>query len=109
MEQAAFLQVIMNGTACFLFEQAHHMEFTDEKFLSKNIDGQVFCQVGIDIAQDFQNTVVCRRDRGRKSGFGILHTTGDFDEQSQKQTIADNDPAIFVFCQFLFQSVRDRP
>ena len=38
MKQAAFLQVIVDGTACFLFEQTHHVEFTDEEFLSQNIN-----------------------------------------------------------------------
>ena len=58
MKQTAFLQIIMNGTACFLFEQAHHVEFTDKEFLCQKIDGKILCQVGIDLAQNIQNPAV---------------------------------------------------
>ena len=32
MEQATFLQIIVNGAARFLFEQTHHVKFTDELY-----------------------------------------------------------------------------
>ena len=41
MKQTAFLQIVMDGTSRFLFEQAHHVEFADEKFICQQINGKI--------------------------------------------------------------------
>ena len=57
VEQAAFLQISMDGLACFLPEQAHHVKFADEKLLRQFVDVEIVTQMAVDVTDNFADAI----------------------------------------------------
>ena len=104
VDQPPVAEIIVDGLAHFLTEQAHHMEFADIKLLGQGIDGQIFRQMGIDVAQDVQNTAVFTGLRLGQFCFRIVDIPTHLGKNLQEQAGTENLVAVTLSCQFLFQA-----
>ena len=54
-QEALLIYVAVDGITSFLFEETHHMEFTQEKPGGQTVNCEVGGRIFRDIAHDFQN------------------------------------------------------
>ena len=104
MDQPSVAEIIVDGLAYFLAEQAHHVVFADVELFGQGIDGQIFRQMGIDVAQDVQNAAVFTGLGFGKFCFRAVNIPTHLRKNLEEQAGTEDLVAITLSCQFLFQA-----
>ncbi len=98
--------VQMDGGACFLAEQAHHVVFADEEGLGQVTDVDILAEIGIDVADDLPDPLVPWHHGTGPEGLAASHGSADFHQKAQKSSTAQDLPAEFLLPQIPLQRCR---